>query len=339
MRIPTLAITAFAIAVGLQGQVRADDEAKAKPAKHEALFTQLDANADGSISTDEVPEDNGLVKRLFRKGDADGDGTLSKAEFVAALREKRAKGPKPEKPAGDRPDRPSPEMITKKIMEADADGDGKISKEEAPERLARGFDRMDADGDGFLTPEEITSAMKAFQKRAGKGPAKGPKGENAEARRPSAEMIVKKIMQSDEDGDGQISREEAPERLAKVFDRVDIDADGMLVEEEITESVEAMLKRGGQGRPGAGGPPNPEAIVKRWMELDKDGDGRVSKDEAPERMQRFFDRIDANGDEFLDKKEIKTSAKAMAKRFKQDKPKKAGKKRPKGEKKPEAEAE
>lgn len=262
MRIPTLAITAFAIAVGLQGQVQAEDGTKDKSAKREALFAQLDANADGSISSDEVPADNRLVKRLFDKGDADGDGALSQAEFVAALKDRRSKGPNSDKPAGDRPnrsDRPSPEMIAKKIMESDADGDGKISKEEAPERLARGFDRMDADGDGFLTPEEITSAMKAFQKRAGKGPAKGPGGENADARRPSAEMIIKRIMQSDKDGDGQISREEAPERLAQVFDRVDIDADGMLVQEEISESVKAMIERGGQGRPGAGGPPQPRS--------------------------------------------------------------------------------
>jgi uncharacterized membrane protein len=37
--------------------------------------------------------------------------------------------------------------------------------------------------------------------------------------------------------------------------------------------------------------------------MDQDGDGKVSKDEAPEPMQNFFDRIDGNGDGFIDKAE------------------------------------
>jgi hypothetical protein len=39
------------------------------------------------------------------------------------------------------------------------------------------------------------------------------------------------------------------------------------------------------------------------MQLDKDGDGKVSKDEAPEPMQNFFDRLDGNSDGFIDKAE------------------------------------
>ena len=43
---------------------------------------------------------------------------------------------------------------------------------------------------------------------------------------------------------------------------------------------------------------------KRTDPRDSDGDGRVSKEEAPERMQRFFDRIDSNGDGMLDQDEL-----------------------------------
>ena len=47
------------------------------------------------------------------------------------------------------------------------------------------------------------------------------------------------------------------------------------------------------------------------MDYDKDGDGKVSKDEAPERMRSFFDRMDPNSDGFIDAKEIED----MTKRF------------------------
>jgi len=40
--------------------------------------------------------------------------------------------------------------------------------------------------------------------------------------------------------------------------------------------------------------------------LDKDGDGKVSLQEAPERMRSFFSRVDANGDGFLDGAELKS---------------------------------
>ena len=40
------------------------------------------------------------------------------------------------------------------------------------------------------------------------------------------------------------------------------------------------------------------------MQFDKDGDGKVSKDEAPEPMRDRFDMIDSNGDGFLDKADM-----------------------------------
>ena len=52
------------------------------------------------------------------------------------------------------------------------------------------------------------------------------------------------------------------------------------------------------------GPPGAAGGSRNLMDLDKDGDGKISRQEAPERMQEFFDRIDANQDGFLDQGEI-----------------------------------
>ena len=52
---------------------------------------------------------------------------------------------------------------------------------------------------------------------------------------------------------------------------------------------------GGRGGDGAGG---------GLMSHDKDGDGKISKDEAPAFMTSFFDKVDGNGDGYVDAKEI-----------------------------------
>jgi len=57
-----------------------------------------------------------------------------------------------------------------------------------------------------------------------------------------------------------------------------------------------MRGGGGHGGPGKGGGGSPPDL----MQSDQDGDGKISKDEAPEFMKAFFDRVDANTDGFLD---------------------------------------
>ena len=57
----------------------------------------------------------------------------------------------------------------------DTDGDGKISKDEAPAQMKNFFDNMDANGDGFIDSDEMAKMRQARQRsgRAGGGPAAG----------------------------------------------------------------------------------------------------------------------------------------------------------------------
>ncbi len=48
--------------------------------------------------------------------------------------------------------RQSPERL---LQQFDRDGDGKLSRDEAPERMQQRWDRIDTDHDGFVTPEEL----------------------------------------------------------------------------------------------------------------------------------------------------------------------------------------
>jgi multidrug efflux pump subunit AcrA (membrane-fusion protein) len=68
---------------------------------------------------------------------------------------------------------------------------------------------------------------------------------------------------------------------------------------------------GGRGGPGGG----PRAGGFDMMQFDADGDGKVSKQEAPERMQEGFDALDTNKDGALDQGEIKAMRDMMRAKF------------------------
>lgn len=53
------------------------------------------------------------------------------------------------------------------------------------------------------------------------------------------------------------------------------------------------------------------AVGAQWKSMDKDGDGKITKDEATGLMKQFFDRNDANKDGFLDEGELADLAKRL----------------------------
>lgn len=123
----------------------------------------------------------------------------------------------------------------------------------------------------------------------------------------------------DANGDGVIDEEELKNATA-ALKKLDRNHDGKLTEEEVRPAFGrggpgGQFGRGGPGGPGERGGPggvNPEEMVNRMMQFDKDGDGRLSKEELPERMQRMMERGDTNKDGFLSKEELMELARAQA---------------------------
>lgn len=150
-----------------------------------------------------------------------------------------------------------------RIMNLDKDKDGKISKEEAPERLASMFARADADKDGLLSKDELRKAFAdrvtdgdADRKRPdgdrgpqfgdregmrGRGPGgegRGPRGDGGRPERGDRDGDRERGARgegmdrnSDRPGSGQQSA------LMAVLDR---DRDGKISEQEISNAVKAL---------------------------------------------------------------------------------------------------
>lgn len=142
----------------------------------------------------------------------------------------------------------------------------------------------------------------------------GPRRGGGPGGRPNFLMMMPIIVALDANKDGEISKEEM-ENATAALQKLDKDKNGKLTEEELRPDFGGFGRRDGD-RGGPGGPgPGPGGFgrrdgaqggdfVERMMNNDKNKDGKLTKDELPERMQAMFDRIDTNKDKEIDKAEL-----------------------------------
>lgn len=101
------------------------------------LFAQTDANKDGKISRAEY-----VAARTARFGELDHnkDGAVSKADFPRAAANPQAAA-----------------RLDAIIGEADANKDGKVTRAELNKAPSPGFDRADTNHDGAVTAAELSA--------------------------------------------------------------------------------------------------------------------------------------------------------------------------------------
>jgi Ca2+-binding EF-hand superfamily protein len=242
-------------------------------------FAKLDADGDGKLSKDEFLGSSSI----FERWDADKDGFVTQAEMTAGLAAPRKQVPTepksdrdPRKPRGEnRPGEKGGETRVKEMLRRlDKNGDRKISEDEVPERAKAFFKKLDKNKDGVVDVAEMKSMQGAGRRRGGADWAK-------------------RIRTMDVDKNGSVSREEWKGRPDS-FARLDSDKDGVLSGKEIDAFAKRATKRGGwKNRPG-------DALFRR---LDVDKDKRISKAEWKLNPE-LFARFDANADGYISLDEV-----------------------------------
>jgi Ca2+-binding EF-hand superfamily protein len=176
------------------------------------------------------------------------------------------------------------------VREVDKDRDSMLTKEElGDEDLLK---RLDTNGDGKLDIREMMADVEAVTAAIHKQLRAGYEAEFAEL---------------DKDEDGKLTAKELGEKYAALLKEAGKDEDGHLTKAEFVEAREkaaaAARAQGMRGMAGRGQMPSAEDLIK---ELDKNEDGKLSKEEVEGHplLSRNFDEIDADKDGFITKDEI-----------------------------------
>jgi Ca2+-binding EF-hand superfamily protein len=196
----------------------------------------------------------------------------------------------------------------------------------------------------ILNTLTITAILAAAQTVSAQPPER-PQGQQAQRPQGGPTDFIERIKGFDQNNDGKITKSEMPERMQAMIERLDTNKDGAIDNKEL-DALKDRFAQGGQqpqgqrpqgqqgqrpqgqqgqrpqgqqgqrpqGQQGQRPQFNPADMIKRIKESDKNNDGKITKDELPEQMQRMFPRIDTNQDGAIDREELAVMVKRMAER-------------------------
>ena len=228
------------------------------------LLRALDTDQNGVISAAEIA----AAPESLRLLDHNQDGKLSAEECV----ENGEHGP-------------SANDMVVTLMAFDKNGDGKLQRDELPERMRGLFDRGDLDKDGVLTLVEVRKLALAEQASQPWEPEK-----DGHKRNSSMMMgMIPVLAALDADHNGEISEEEI-RNAGAALKTLDKNGDGRLTDDEVSPDWLRLF------------------VAQRMLQFDTDGDGRVSREEMDSPKAAPFRATlvaaDRNHDGFVTEEEL-----------------------------------
>jgi Ca2+-binding EF-hand superfamily protein len=304
---------------------------------HADLFARLDTNADGQLTQSEIPaSESSLFQRLVRHADANRDGQLTPAEFDEGLTPQRPPKPLLEKASNELP---GSDALLLMLALMDRNADLVIQAGEAPANLRPLYEefvelmnfkdrrrlrvallrqqaiRYTGMANRFVSREGIdvgvelallTDKQWAYVERLRTSLRPGEGLANPE----SASMLFGEL---DTDGDGKVTGDEVPEpfadRFAGMLQRADRNQDKQLSEQEFQGFSERVATLQTNRPPLA---ETNQRVNQLLEQADTNGDGQLTRREAPRRIANRFEKIDRNVDGFLDRQELSRAVEILA---------------------------
>ncbi len=235
-----------------------------------SLFERLDKNKDGFLSGDEVGDEHkALFERMVRVADKDSDKKLSKDEFAAGQSQKEEKRPTFGGPGGGGPGRGAGMRPEEVFALFDKNKDGKLTPDEAPDRMKEHFSKIDQNADGVIDAKELELALGALRQM----------GASADPR-----FLDRMFSERDANKDGKLTASEVPEERREMFTRIlkstGKDPEAGLTKEEMAKFIEKMTK----------GPRNQEEGEERAQQErrreERGPEGRGPRPDGPPREGR-----------------------------------------------------
>ena len=214
-----------------------------------AALRTLDRNKDGRLSEEELrpqfgrrrPDGGGRPdgpppggpegRRRGPEGGGRPDGPPPEGRRRGPEGGGRPDGPPPEggrNRRGDRGGELNVEAVVARIMTFDDNKDGKLSRDELPERMQGIIKPGDTNKDGAISRDELAKVAASFdfggdrRSEAGSGPGRpggeGNRGPGGFGGPPSPEMFLEHAMRFDADKDGKLSKDEL-QKLAQEIGR------------------------------------------------------------------------------------------------------------------------